>query len=165
MKNQGNAADQAKNEANTAANKATEAMTHAGQAVGSAASAVGQKASDLASSVAHKAQDAASSMASKAQDAAGTVGHKAEDATATVGHGMQTLAGKVRDNTPNEGMLGSASNAVADAIEGAGKYVEDKNLTGMVDDMTGLIRRNPVPALFLALGVGFLIGRALSSRS
>jgi hypothetical protein len=35
----------------------------------------------------------------------------------------------------------------------------------MMEDVTGLIRRNPIPALLLGLGVGFLIGRALSSRS
>jgi len=35
----------------------------------------------------------------------------------------------------------------------------------MMDDMTSLIKRNPIPALLLGLGVGFLIGRVLSSRS
>jgi len=157
--------NKAKDQTNQAMDKGREAAAHAGEAASHAATAVGQTAQGLASTVANKAQDAASTVAHKAQDAASTVGHKAEDATATVGHGMQTLAGKVRDNAPHEGMLGSASTAVADAIDNAGKYVEDKNLSGMVDDMSGLIRRNPVPALLLALGVGFLIGRALSSRS
>jgi len=157
--------NKAKDQASQAMDKGREAAGHAGEAASHAAQAVGQQASGLASTVAHKAQDAASTVAHKAQDAASTVGHKAEDATASMGHGMQTLAGKVRDNTPHEGMLGSASDAVANAIEGAGKYVEDKNLTGMMDDVTGLIRRNPVPALLVGLGVGFLIGRALSSRS
>jgi len=145
--------NKAKDQASQAMDKGREAAGHAGEAASHAAQAVGQQASGLASTVAHKAQDAASTVAHKAQDAASTVGHKAED------------AGKVRDNTPHEGMLGSASDAVANAIEGAGKYVEDKNLTGMMDDVTGLIRRNPVPALLVGLGVGFLIGRALSSRS
>jgi ElaB/YqjD/DUF883 family membrane-anchored ribosome-binding protein len=101
----------------------------------------------------------------KAGDVASTLGHRAEDATSAVGHGMQTAAGKVREYTPDGGMLGDASNRVADAIEGAGKYVEDKNLSGMMDDMTNLVRRNPIPALLLGLGVGFLIGRVLSSNS
>jgi hypothetical protein len=62
-------------------------------------------------------------------------------------------------------MLGTATRTVADGLEGAGKYLEDKNLTGMMDDMTGLIKRNPVPAVLLGLGIGFLVGRALSSNS
>jgi len=71
----------------------------------------------------------------------------------------------VREYAPHEGMLGDASKSVANAVDSAGKYLEDKNLTGMMDDVTGLIRRNPIPALLIGLGVGFLIGRALSSRS
>jgi len=62
-------------------------------------------------------------------------------------------------------MLGSASRTVADTLEGAGKYIEDKNLSGMMDDVNGLIKRNPIPAVLLALGVGFLVGRALSMTS
>jgi hypothetical protein len=62
-------------------------------------------------------------------------------------------------------MLGSATRTVADTLEGAGKYLEDKNLSGMMDDVTGLIKRNPIPAVLLGLGIGFLVGRALSSNS
>jgi ElaB/YqjD/DUF883 family membrane-anchored ribosome-binding protein len=155
----------AKDQASQAMDKGREAASHAADAASHAASAVGQKAQDLASSVAHKAQDAASSVAHKAQDLASNVGQKAEDATSAVGQGMHGVADKVREYGPSEGMLGSASRAVADTVDSAGRYLEDKNLSGMMDDVTGLIRRNPIPALLLGLGVGFLIGRALSSRS
>jgi len=166
----------AKDQASQAMDKGREAAGHAGEAASHAATAVGQKAQDVASNVGHKAQDLvsnvgqkaqdlASNVGHKAQDLASTVGHKAEDATAAVGSGMHTVADRVREYSPHEGMLGSASKAVADSIDSAGKYVEDKNLSGMMEDVTGLIRRNPIPALLLGLGVGFLIGRALSSRS
>jgi hypothetical protein len=77
----------------------------------------------------------------------------------------QNLTNQVRDSGPNSGMLGTATRTVADGLEGAGQYISDKNLSGMMDDMTGLIKRNPIPALLLGLGIGFLIGRALSSSS
>jgi len=158
-KNQsGNQAGQARDQANQAVDKGRDAASHAGEAISHAASAVGQ-------AVAQKAGDAASAVAHKASDAASAVGHKAEDATSAVGSGLQTAADKVRDYTPSEGMLGSASRGVAGALDSAGKYVEDRNLTGMMDDVTSLIQRNPIPALLLGLGVGFLIGRVLSSRS
>jgi len=130
----------------TPKNPATQAKEVAGQAT--------DKAKDLL----HQAGDAV-------QSAASTVGHKAEDATSAVGSGIQSVADKVRDSGPKEGMLGNATRTVADSLESAGKYVEDKNLTGMMDDMSGLIKRNPIPALLLGLGIGFLVGRALSSRS
>jgi ElaB/YqjD/DUF883 family membrane-anchored ribosome-binding protein len=139
-KTQGN---QAKEQAGQAVDKLKDAAGHAGEAVSSAASAVGQKAGEVASAV----------------------GHKAEDATAAVGSGMQGLAGQVRDSGPQSGMLGTASRTVADGLEGAGQYLQDKNLSGMMDDITGLIKRNPVPAVLLALGIGFLVGRVLTPSS
>jgi len=152
-KDEGN---KAKDQASQAVDKGRDAAGHAGEAVSHAASAVGQ-------AVTQKAGEVASNIGHKAGEVASNIGHKAEDATSAVGSGMQTLADKVRDNTPNQGMLGSASRGVADAIDSAGKYVEDKNLSGMMDDVTGLVKRNPIPALLVGLGVGFLIGRVLSS--
>jgi len=143
----GSQATQAKDQASQAADKGRDAVSHAGEAIGHAASAVGQ------------------AVTQKAGDVASAVGHKAEDATAAVGHGMQSAADKVRDYTPSEGMLGSASKGVADAIDSAGKYVEDRNLSGMMEDVTSLVKRNPIPALLLGLGVGFLIGRLMTPRS
>ena len=156
--NQSGQAGQAKDQANQALEKGREAAGHAGESLSSAASAVGQ-------AVGQKASDAMHAVGQKASDATHAVGQKAEDATSSVGHGMQSAADKVREYGPHGGMLGSATDRVADAVEGAGKYVEDKNLSGMTDDLTNLIKRNPIPALLLGLGVGFLIGRALSSRS
>jgi ElaB/YqjD/DUF883 family membrane-anchored ribosome-binding protein len=129
----------------------------------------GSQAKEAAGQAADKAQDAVSKTGeaiSHAASAAGqAIGQTAESATAAVGSGIQNLAGTVRDSGPREGMLGTATRTVADSLEGAGKYLEDKNLSGMMDDINGLIKRNPVPAVLLALGIGFLVGRALSSRS
>jgi phage-related minor tail protein len=139
-KNQGTAAaDQAKTEASTAAGKAAESLTHAGQAVSSAASAVGQKVGETASAV----------------------GHRADEAVGSVGKGAQSLADTVRKQGPHEGMLGQATQSVASGLEQAGKYVEDKQLSGMADDVGAMIKSHPIPAVLIGLGVGFLIGRAL----
>jgi len=123
----------------------------------------GMKAKEQAGQAVDKVKDAASHAGEAVSSAASAVGQKAEDAVGAVGGGIQNLAGQVRDSGPREGMLGTATRAVADGLEGTGKYIEDKNLSGMMDDMTGLIKRNPVPAVLLGLGIGFLIGRALSS--
>jgi ElaB/YqjD/DUF883 family membrane-anchored ribosome-binding protein len=158
-KNQGgNQGTQAKDQANQAVEKGREAASHAGEAVSQAASAVGQAVTQKASEFGH-------TVAQKASDVGSTIGHKAEDATSSVGRGMENLADKVRDNAPQSGMLGNASRSVANALDTAGHYVEDKNLSGMMEDVTALVKRNPIPALLIGLGVGFLIGRALSSSS
>jgi len=140
--------NQAKEAAGQAAGHAQDALSKTGEALSHAASATGQAISQGATA------------------AGQAIGHTAESATSAVGSGMQSLAGTVRDSGPQSGMLGSATRTVADTLDSAGRYVEDKNLSGMMSDISGLITRNPMPAVLLALGVGFLVGRALtSSRS
>lgn len=135
-------------------------------------SAVADKAKEMASSAAHtagqavsgaaqRAKDMASSAAQSATDVASNVGHRAEETTSTVGGGMRSLAGTLRENLPHEGMMGSATSAVADTLERGGRYLEEEGLRGLGEDLTNLVRRNPIPALLLGIGIGFLIGRSL----
>lgn len=95
----------------------------------------------------------------KAKDAAGYIGEKAEQATEAVGAGMESLGGAVRTHTPDHGFLHTAGDAVADKLEGAGHYLEDQGLKGLACDVTNMIRRNPIPALLIGVGVGFLLAR------
>jgi hypothetical protein len=60
-------------------------------------------------------------------------------------------------------MLGSASKAVGGTLASGGKYIEEQGFTGMLEDLGGIIRRNPIPALLIGIGVGVLISRALRS--
>jgi len=125
-----------------------------------AASSAVDKAKDMASGVVDQAKDVASGIADKAKDTASGIGKKAEDATHAVGSGMQSLAGTVRDNLPKQGVLGTASSTIAKGLESGGKYLEKEGLAGIAEDVTNLIRRNPIPALFIGIGLGFLISRA-----
>jgi len=129
------------------------------------AAAAGQKGSGLASAVAESAEQAASFVGSKAGEAATYVGHKAEDATGAVGGGLKSLGQTIREHTPQTGALGQASSAVASGLESTGRYLQQEGLRGIGEDMTNLVRRNPIPAVFVALGLGFLIARATTSRS
>jgi hypothetical protein len=130
-----------------------------------AASNVADKARDMASSAMDKTREVASNVADKARDAASTVGRKADDVAGKVGGGLESAAGAVRDHGPQSGMLGTAAGKVADTLEGTGRYLREEGVTGMAEDLTDLIRRNPIPALLLGLGVGYLLARALSSHS
>jgi ElaB/YqjD/DUF883 family membrane-anchored ribosome-binding protein len=132
------------------------------------------RAKDLASNFADKAKATASNAVDKAKDAAGQVpqqfqglakdaARKADEATGYVGGSMRSAADTVRARGPHEGVLGSATSATANALENTGRYLEHEKLSGMAGDLTGLIRRNPIPSLLLAAGVGFLIGRSLRS--
>ena len=114
----------------------------------------------MAASAARKAKDIASSVGQSAQDVASRVGQRAQDATSAVGGGMQSLAGTIREKAPQEGMLGSASSTVAGTLERGGRYLQEEGLQGMGADLINLIRRNPIPALLLGIGIGYLIARS-----
>ena len=122
-------------------------------------------AKDLVSSLGEKAKDAAAAVAHTAEDAASYVGRNAEDATAAVGSRLKSLGSSLRANAPHNGMVGEASAAVANTLENAGRHLQEEGLKGIADDVTNLIRRNPIPALLAGIGIGFLIGRATTRGS
>jgi hypothetical protein len=122
-----------------------------------------EKAKEIASNVAEKAREVGGSMAQGAQDMASNIGHKAQEATSAVASGMKSLAGTVRENMPREGMMGRASSAVADTLESGGRHLQQEGLGGIAEDLTNLIRRNPIPALLVGIGIGFLIARSTRS--
>jgi hypothetical protein len=117
------------------------------------------KAQETAGNVVDKAKQVAGNVADKARDVASAVGDKAESATQAVGSGMQSLAGTIRDKGPQGGVLGGAASGVAGALESSGRYLEQEGLSGMAEDLTNLIRRNPIPAVLVGVGLGFLLAR------
>jgi hypothetical protein len=122
-----------------------------------------EQAKGAAAAALDSARDMASTATKKAGEAASYVGQRAEDATSAVGGGMKNLAGTIRENAPREGVLGSASSAVASTLESSGRYLQEHGLSGVGEDLTNMVRRNPVPALLMAVGIGFLIARATRS--
>jgi hypothetical protein len=134
------------------------------------------KAKETAANVAEKARDAASGALDKAKETASSayqsagqtlsdLGHRAESATASLGSSMRNLAGSIRESAPHQGMMGTASSSVADTLESGGRYLQEEGLQGMAEDLTALIRRNPLPAILIGVGFGFLLGRLTSTRS
>jgi len=128
-----------------------------------AAGGVMDKAKDMASGVADKASDMAHNVADKARDFASGAGHRAEDLTHRAGSGMESLGGAIRDHLPQGGTAGQVAGRVADNVESAGRYLQEEGISGMADDLTDLVRRNPIPALLVGIGLGYLIARATRS--
>lgn len=124
-----------------------------------------EKGKDLASSLVEKGKETASTAIKSAGDVASTVGKKAQQATAAIGGGMQSLGETIEQHGPHQGLPGRVSETIADTLESTGRYLEDHNLKGIAEDVTNLIRRNPIPALLVGIGIGFLIARATRSSS
>jgi len=122
-----------------------------------------EKAKDVVQQAGDKAKDAASSVGDMVSSAASSVGKTADKWTSSAGSGMKSLGDTIEEKGPHGGMLGSASHAVASTLAEGGKYLEQEGLSGMMDDVTNLIRRNPMPAILVGIGLGYLIGRTLGS--
>jgi len=76
---------------------------------------------------------------------------------------MRSVASSIKQHMPDHGMLGSASSAVSKSLESGARYLEEEGVRGMAEDLTNVIRRNPIPALFVGIGIGFLLARSLRS--
>jgi len=124
-----------------------------------------EQAKGMVASIGETAKDTAAAVVHSAEDAAAYVGHKADDATTAVGDGLKSLGNTIRAHTPHDGVVGEASAAVANTLESTGRYLKEEGLKGMSEEVTELVRRNPIPALLVAFGAGFLIARATLSRS
>ncbi|MFO0840796.1 MAG: hypothetical protein U0797_00135 [Gemmataceae bacterium] len=138
--------DRAKDAANTAIDKASDF-----------ASKAADKAGDFASKAADRAGNIASQAADKAGEYASKAGERADNAASSVGTGMKNLADTVRENLPHSGMLGGAAEQVASGLESGGRYLEDRGLSGIGDDLSGLIKNHPIPAVLIGIGIGYLI--------
>jgi hypothetical protein len=110
-----------------------------------------------------KAKEAVGCVGEMATQAVCAAGKKADDLTATAGSDIKKWGDQLSVKTPHQGLIGHASQAVAETLQGSGHYLEDAKLSGMADDVSKLIQRNPVPAVFIGFGLGFLLGRALRS--
>lgn len=122
-----------------ATDKAKDAISSAGDMAGHAVSAVGEIASQ------------------KACEMGARVDQMVEQAGAGIHHMGDTLG----RNLPHNGMLGAASQGLAGAVQHSGEYLEDQKLSGLSKDITCLIRRNPVPSVLIALGIGWLAARKI----
>ncbi|MEK6261651.1 MAG: hypothetical protein AABP62_23880 [Planctomycetota bacterium] len=128
-----------------------------------AAASVGEMAGNAVAAVGAMASQAACDAGAMASQAACDVGKKADDLTASAGVGIQQWGDRLSKNVPHEGVLGSASQAFAKTIQDGGEYLEDAKLSGMTEDVARLIRRNPIPAVLIAIGLGCLLARSLRS--
>jgi hypothetical protein len=123
-----------------------------------------ERAKETGANLMDKAKETAGTVAEKVGDAASYMGKKADDAASATGSGLKSLGETIQEKGPQSGVLGSATSAVAGSLRSGGSYLEDRGLSGMGEDLTQLIRRNPGTSVLIGIGLGFLLAR-LTSRS
>lgn len=120
---------------------------------------------DKSDKTGHAIRDAATAMGQGVEEVCSSLGNKADEAAAATGRRIESVADQIRSHTPDNGVLGAASNKLADSLDYGGKYLEEQGVTGMAGDVTALIRNNPMTSLLVGVGVGFLLARATTFRN
>lgn len=134
------------------------------QAASTAADGI-QSGTDYVAERAQQAVDSVSDYASRGMKGAGEYfDRKSAEATSAVASGFRSAGDALRDRLPHDGAIGQASAAVAQRLEDAGEYIETEGLRGIEDDISELIRRNPITSLMIGIGLGYLVARSLSRR-
>jgi len=108
-------------------------------------------------------QQAAAAAMDKAHELASNAGKKVDQATSALGERAQSAASALRERGPSDGMLGNASGMVADSLDNAGRYLQEEGIVGMAEDVTELIRRNPIPAMLVGVGIGYMLAKLFRS--
>ena len=96
----------------------------------------------------------------RAEETASSAAATASQPISAVGEKIGSLAGVIREKAPHEGTVGTAATAVAEKLDVAGSYLQEKNLDHMMSDLSEMIRRYPVPSLLVGLGIGYLLARS-----
>jgi hypothetical protein len=96
-------------------------------------------------------------MSVKAREFGATAAKKANEAAPVIGEKMKSLASVIRGKTPREGKIGTTATKVADGLESASNYLQEKKFDHLGEDFRGLVRRYPLQALLVGLGLGFLL--------
>ena len=122
---------------------------------------VGSHATDAVASVGEMANHAACAVGSMAKQAACDVGQKADDLTAKAGGRIEQMGHALGERLPHEGVVGQASQAVAQTIQQGGQYMEDAKLSGAAANLKDLIRRYPVESTLAGLAAGYLVARLM----
>ena len=135
--------------------------------------------SELLSNLDHESRNAAA----KIRETAGTLGKMAGAAVSAVenmasqtaenfsddadylassaGRGVQRIGEQLSRVAPDSGIVGVVSQSVVRTITEGGEYFEGSKLSGLRQDLTKVISRNPIPTILISIGLGWIASRML----
>lgn len=149
----GQAADGLKDEAAKAADQITATAGDAADRAKDTFSGVREQAMSLKDQAFGQARSAAEEGKSRAAEAISGIAQAARDA-----------AGQLGQN-PTIAPVGKYGEQAADALERFAGTLRNKEVDALLDDVAGLVRRNPAVAAGVAVVVGFALSRLFRSDS
>ncbi|GKS62754.1 hypothetical protein YTPLAS72_00580 [Nitrospira sp.] len=120
---------------------------------------MGRKAEDAAQRAGEKARQVSDDISEMAQRG----GEKARHLAERVGDEIADASGKIQDKLRETGKgVGEVVNTVSEKVRSSAQYLEDSSVEDVVEDVAVLVKRYPIHAVLLGVGIGFLLGRGRS---
>lgn len=111
---------------------------------------LGEQIKEQAGSVLESAEGLAEDAKAKVQGAMEAGANKAEETKKAAGEQMHAVADKIRQG----------GEVVSEKADQLGNYLQEHDFSAIGRDLTDIVRRYPVQALLIGVGVGLLLGRA-----
>ena len=111
--------------------------------------------------------DAASQLKTKASEMSQSVANQIDSNRGAAAGGIASAAASLHDHAddlPGGQRVASLAHSAADKMSSTADYIRDHDMDAMVNDIKVLVKNNPGPALLGAVAIGFLLGKAFSSR-
>lgn len=118
---------------------------------------LGQQSTSATAEMAQQAKNAVGAVGERVRDLGTNVNTGAEQVRTSVAEGMESVAETIQHRAPEEGPLASAATSTADNVESAANYVRDNDFAKMSQDLAAIVRRYPLPALLVGVGLGYLM--------
>ncbi|MEP6989822.1 MAG: hypothetical protein ABJA80_02750 [bacterium] len=163
----------------TFGNQNTGSASTAGANMGTSDASFSRDTSNDAQGIADRAKSAASTAGDKLADVSSTVRDKAGNLKTTIADALESGAERLRQQTAG-GQLGAAtagaagtamvqddtriaqtSNQIATGMQGAADWLRDADLDGLKSGIERQVKEHPARSLAVAVGVGYLLGKAL----
>lgn len=124
-----------------------------------AMAAAKEQVAGAANYIADQSKQAVAATGAAVSHAASFVDQQAEGATDALSGGLKSVARTIRQNAPQDGYVGGAASEVAQTFSNAAGYLDREGLAGIEREISTLIKNNPISALMIGIGLGFLLGR------
>ena len=98
---------------------------------------------------------------SAAEKGTGDIVRKADDLSSKAGIALESLAQTITEQLPHEGLVGQASQAVAESLQQVGQSLETDKFSGMKASIENLVRRYPYESVVAGIVAGYLCARLL----
>ena len=117
--------------------------------------------------ISEKLTEAAGEVKHKVSEFGRTATNKIDENRNSAASGLEEAASMLdekADSLPGGEKVTSLAHATAEKLSSTADYVRDHDVHQMMTDVETLVKNNPAASLFTAAAVGFLVGRAFTSR-